>query len=89
MSTMGTSAADMPGMATPAQLEQLRNAEGSEAESLYLKLMIRHHQGGIEMAQAALHLGRRPQILDLAQKTIDSQRSEITQMRKLLEQRHP
>ena len=44
----------MPGMATAAQLEALTDAEGSEAEQLYLELMIAHHQAGTTMAQAVL-----------------------------------
>ena len=50
----GQQSTAMPGMATAAQLEALTDAEGSEAEQLYLELMISHHQAGTTMAQAVL-----------------------------------
>ncbi|MFD4351148.1 DUF305 domain-containing protein [Nocardia sp. NPDC058518] len=43
----------MPGMATTAELDQLAAARGPQAEALFLRLMQRHHYGGIEMAAAA------------------------------------
>ncbi|OBG88378.1 hypothetical protein A5699_17525 [Mycobacterium sp. E802] len=49
-------AAAMPGMATPADLIRLQRATGTANETLYLQLMLRHHQGGIDMAaHAAQH----------------------------------
>lgn len=39
----------MPGMATPAQLAQLRRTSGVATDRLFLKLMIRHHEGAITM----------------------------------------
>ncbi|MFD6389535.1 DUF305 domain-containing protein [Nocardia sp. NPDC060259] len=43
----------MPGMATTAELDELATARGGRAEVLFLRLMQRHHYGGIEMAAAA------------------------------------
>lgn len=43
----------MPGMATPSQMSTLYNAQGTKFDVLFLQLMIRHHQGGIEMAHYA------------------------------------
>ena len=43
----------MPGMATPAQMTKLQTLHGSALDIFFLQLMIRHHQGGIEMAQYA------------------------------------
>ena len=43
----------MPGMATREELNRLVAAEGQEAEIIFLRLMIPHHVGGVEMAQAA------------------------------------
>lgn len=39
----------MPGMLTPAQMEELRNARGVEFDRLFLRYMIQHHQGAIDM----------------------------------------
>ncbi|WP_156665325.1 DUF305 domain-containing protein [Rhodococcus phenolicus] len=41
---------DMPGTASNEELTRLHDAAGPEQETLFLQLMIRHHQGGIDMA---------------------------------------
>lgn len=46
----------MAGMASVDEITRLRGLRGTEAEILFLQLMIRHHHGGIEMAQAAQDL---------------------------------
>jgi uncharacterized protein (DUF305 family) len=43
----------MPGMATEDELTELRGLSGTEFDVQFLRLMIRHHQGGLEMAQYA------------------------------------
>jgi uncharacterized protein (DUF305 family) len=42
----------MPGMAIRTDLDALARARGAEAETMFLRLMYRHHQGGVAMAQA-------------------------------------
>ena len=44
---------EMPGMATDAELDELGAASGAEADNLFVELMVRHHEGGIEMAEFA------------------------------------
>jgi uncharacterized protein (DUF305 family) len=41
----------MPGMLTPAQLQQLNQAKGSEFDHLFLTDMIQHHKGAVSMVQ--------------------------------------
>ncbi len=77
----------MPGMATEADLAALGAAEGVAAERLFLELMIEHHRGGVEMAEAALDLAERPEVRRLAQAVVDAQRVEITVLEELLEAR--
>ena len=48
-----TSDAPMPGMASATQLSALYGLTGKQFDVLFLQLMIRHHQGGIEMAHYA------------------------------------
>ena len=50
-STGSADGAVMPGMATEAELAQLRSLSGTAFDVMFLQLMIRHHQGGLEMAQ--------------------------------------
>ena len=53
---MGTPVAAMPGMATAAQLENLKGAGGADADRLFLTMMREHHRGGVHMSQyAAAH----------------------------------
>ncbi|WP_336084481.1 DUF305 domain-containing protein [Nocardia sp. SSK8] len=44
---------DDAGMASTAELDELSAARGAEAEVLFLRLMQRHHYGGLRMATAA------------------------------------
>lgn len=80
-------AAVMPGMATPEEIERLKAAKGKDAEILFLQLMIRHHEGGVEMAQAALRLSDRADVRTTAKHIVDSQNSEIGLMTELLKER--
>ncbi|SDJ16863.1 DUF305 domain-containing protein [Nonomuraea jiangxiensis] len=77
----------MPGMATPQELTQLKQAQGKQAEVLFLQLMIRHHEGGVEMAQGLLKLSTRSEVVSMAQKIVTGQSSEIKLMTDLLRQR--
>ena len=43
----------MPGMATEDELANLRALSGTAFDVEFLRLMIRHHQGGLDMAQYA------------------------------------
>ena len=78
---------DMPGMASDAQMDELGAAKGVEAERLFLKLMIAHHQGGIEMAKAVQPLTDRPEVDYLANTIVQSQESEIATMQQMLDDR--
>ncbi len=82
-----TTPASMPGMATPAQIAELTSASGIEAERLFLELMIAHHQGGIEMAEAAERLASQPLVRDLAAQIVEVQTTEIATMQALLAER--
>ncbi|MGW2214295.1 DUF305 domain-containing protein [Nonomuraea sp. NPDC001684] len=83
MPGMGPQSAQMPGMATRDQLKQLEQASGKEAETLFLRLMIPHHQGGVQMAQAAQGSGQ-PQVRRMARSILAAQKAEIELMRGML-----
>ncbi|MBE3000098.1 DUF305 domain-containing protein [Nocardiopsis sp. HNM0947] len=74
----------MPGLATDEQLVDLDEAEGEEAEIIFLELMIDHHQGGIDMAEAEAELGSEDMVVDFAQGMVDAQQSEIDLMERML-----
>ncbi len=77
----------MPGLATFEQLQQLQALSGVEAERMFLELMIEHHIGGVEMAEAILARSDYRVVTSLATGMITVQDSEIDYMRGLLEQR--
>ncbi|MFI0925551.1 DUF305 domain-containing protein [Streptomyces sp. NPDC021012] len=77
----------MPGMATNAQLDELRRASGREAEVLYLKLMTAHHRGGVHMAEGCVQKCSVDIERNLAQGMVDAQRSEMALMADMLKER--
>ena len=74
----------MPGMATPEQVAQLDTLPVAEAEVLFLQLMIRHHQGGVEMAKGLLQRSDQPQVTLIAERIVNGQSAEIGTMNQML-----
>ena len=91
MSEMGTGetshepGSPMPGMATADQLAALKAATGDEAVRQYLTLMIAHHLGGVEMADAVLVRTEERVVRSLAASIVKAQSSEIGYMQDLLD----
>ncbi|YCK40712.1 DUF305 domain-containing protein [Actinomadura sp. ATCC 39365] len=83
----GTAPGAMPGMASPQELAKLKELQGVQAEVLFLQLMIRHHEGGVEMAEGLLKLSQRDEVASMAQKIVQGQSGEIKLMTDLLRQR--
>ena len=77
----------MPGMATPDQLAELSAASGIEAERVFLRLMIAHHRGALEMSGAVIERSEHPAVLAFARGVLVSQQSEIDLMTTMLEER--
>lgn len=69
--------ADMTGLATDEQMDQLRDAEGAEAEALWIALMSEHHLAGLHMADYAARYGQDRTTKNLAYATVKNQRSEV------------
>ncbi|MEU8232101.1 DUF305 domain-containing protein [Actinoplanes sp. NPDC048967] len=67
----------MPGMATPAQLADLRKATGKALDVQYLTLMRQHHLGGIHMAQEILEESDNADVTWLAESQVRNQQGEI------------
>jgi len=78
---------EMPGMASSEDVQRLRDADGVEAERIFLELMIAHHRGGMDMAEALLARSDNALIAPLAQSIVMLQQKEIDYMTKLLAER--
>jgi uncharacterized protein (DUF305 family) len=79
--------APMPGLATSEQVAELRALEGVEAERRFLELMIEHHRGAVEMAEAVLTRSDHPVVVSLADSIVRSQQAEIDLMQDMLVER--
>lgn len=77
----------MPGMATNAEVDKLRELNGKQAEVYYLQLMTAHHKGGIHMAQGCVSKCTVGVEKRLAQGMVEGQESEIRLMARMLKER--
>ncbi|RZU32880.1 DUF305 domain-containing protein [Blastococcus saxobsidens] len=78
------SGALMPGMATTEELADLRRLTGTEFDVEFLRLMIRHHQGGFGMAADAAEHAEVQAVRDLARSIEQSQGAETGTMTDML-----
>lgn len=74
----------MPGMASPAELQQLWQARGQAFDILFMQLMTRHHEGGLMMARDAQHSARLQFVRDTGRGMLFEQAQEIGLMAQLL-----
>jgi uncharacterized protein (DUF305 family) len=74
----------MPGMMSDAEMGSLMKASGADFDRMFLEMMIRHHEGAIEMAKEELDHGTDTEARKLAKAIATSQSAEIKEMRDLL-----
>lgn len=74
----------MRGMLTDAQMRRLAAARGAEFDDLFLRGMIQHHRGAIEMADAVAVGGSDLLVSELAADVKATQAAEIARMQDLL-----
>jgi uncharacterized protein (DUF305 family) len=70
----------MEGMVSDSDVQELDEAEGAEAERLFLE----HHTGAVEMAQTEIADGRNSDAIEMAEDIVATQEDEISRMRALL-----
>ncbi|CAM3372306.1 DUF305 domain-containing protein [Kibdelosporangium persicum] len=80
----GHGSAGSGGMMTAEEMKQLEAAKGAEFDRMWMQMMIKHHEGAIEMARTELSKGASAEAKALAQKIIDAQQAEITEMQGLM-----
>lgn len=77
----------MPGLATAEQIAELKTLSGVAAERMFLELMIAHHQGAVEMAEAVLDRSTNTTVRTFATGVVEAQQSEIGLMESMLAER--
>ncbi|MEU0880935.1 DUF305 domain-containing protein [Lentzea sp. NPDC005914] len=78
---------DMSGMMSGDDMAELEKVTGAEFDQQWLDMMIKHHEGALEMAKTELDQGKDAEAKKLAQAIIDGQQQEITEMKGLLQAR--
>ncbi len=74
------------GMMSESDMELLEEAPGPEASRLFVEQMIVHHDGAVEMAEAEVAAGENAGAVELAERIINDQTSEIAEMEALLDE---
>ena len=75
---------DMPGMMSGDDMQALQDAPGAGFQTMWLEMMIEHHEGAVAMAKAETEGGQHKPAIDLAENIIASQSQEIDTMRALV-----
>jgi len=60
-----------------AMMPDLSNLEGEELDQAFIKGMIEHHEGAIEMAEQLKDITKRPELLEMADNIITAQTAEV------------
>ena len=81
MAGMDTS---MPGMMSAEQMTELEESSDDEFQTLWLEMMVDHHTGAVEMADAHVENGQLMPAIDLARDIAEAQSSELETMQALL-----
>ncbi len=77
----------MMGMSTQTDVNSISSLPVKDAEIKFLQLMIRHHQGGIFMAEDVIAKASSLQVKRVAQAVINGQKFDIDAMTSMLEKR--
>ncbi|WNZ09661.1 DUF305 domain-containing protein [Streptomyces sp. 11x1] len=75
---------DMPGMMDTEDMDELMEASGKGFDTMFLTMMVEHHEGAVEMATTEKDKGQYGPAKELADDIITAQNAEIEEMNKLL-----
>jgi uncharacterized protein (DUF305 family) len=81
---MGGMDSDMPGMMSAEEMDELQDASDAEFQDMWLEMMVRHHEGAVEMAQTEQKDGKFADAVELSKTIEATQNKEIDQMEELL-----
>ncbi|MFJ4206205.1 DUF305 domain-containing protein [Streptomyces sviceus] len=74
----------MAGMMDSADMEKLGKASGKDFDSMFLTMMVEHHEGAVEMATTEKAKGEDQAATAMAGDIVTTQNAEISEMKKLL-----
>ncbi len=74
----------MEGMMTADEMDQLAASAGPEFDTMWMEMMIRHHEGAIAQSETLKASGSNADVLALAHQIIAAQTAEIQEMQALL-----
>ena len=80
----GHDMSDMDGMMSADEMKALGTATGSDFDTMWLEMMIAHHEGAITMATDVKAESTNADVLALADAIISAQQAEIAEMKALL-----
>ena len=86
-SSGGSGGGLMPGMASSEELARLQTLSGPAFDAEFLRLMLRHHEGGAPMAEFGAQRAAIPAVRNLAANMAGSQKTESELMRRMLTER--
>ncbi|MEU6547961.1 DUF305 domain-containing protein [Streptomyces sp. NPDC046859] len=75
----------MDGMMTSQEMDELEKASGAAFDTAFLRMMIKHHEGAVEMAKTEKANGAYSPATKMADQIISSQSEEIDTMKQLLD----
>ncbi|MFJ7999275.1 DUF305 domain-containing protein [Streptomyces sp. NPDC096310] len=76
----------MAGMMADDEMAELAKASGKEFDTAFLKMMVEHHEGAVEMARTEQSQGAHQGAREMAGAIVTSQTAEITRMNTVLGQ---
>ncbi|MGW1783423.1 DUF305 domain-containing protein [Streptomyces sp. NPDC002143] len=74
----------MPGMMDGSDMAELEKASGADFDSMFLTMMVEHHEGAVDMAEAEKDKGEYGPATSMAEDIVTAQTAEIAEMNKLL-----
>ena len=81
---VGGDHADMPGMMTAAEMEELAGAQGDTFAQRWMQMMIEHHEGALAMVDEVQDDGEHEGLRRLAEQMEAAQRTEIGDLERWL-----
>ncbi|UJH71789.1 DUF305 domain-containing protein [Ornithinimicrobium sp. INDO-MA30-4] len=72
------------GMMSPGDMQDMMDAQGDQFDTIWLEMMIEHHEGAISMSRTQQNEGLNTDAVTLAGTIIDAQQSEIDEMEQML-----